>query len=658
MNIKLKQLTLKNFKGIKERTIDFGKITNISAENGLGKTTIFDGFCWLLFGKDSKNVSNFKIQTLDKQGNVLHGLEHSVSATLEIDGVDKILSRTLSENWVKKRGESEEELKGCTANFEVNGVPIKQKEYQEEISNLINEDLFKMVTNPLFFSSMNWQDQRKILMDIIGDLEEETVINYNTKLSPLKSLLTDGIDNFNKRVKASISKLKDQVKSLPYRIDECNNSIVEVDIEALEFQKRSIVSGINSVDEQIADSSKANEEKLKLQDKLYELKDKQRKLQLNAAEEMDKPLIELNSKIQERESQTRKCVSEIEELGKNKDSISKIIERNIKSIDENKASQQELRLQWSNENNHVFEFDMDKSICPTCGREYEIEKIEEIRSNAQGFFDEVKAKKLEAISSQGKELNTEIAELELDIKNRNDKIIEKDKEIQTLNEKIEDIKAELFDLVKEKEQFSNVTEMLIPGVEELEKEIRLTQADIEGFKSADNNLLKTKKVALQGDLDDTNRQLGAKDNNEKMKTRILELMQEEKDLNIKIAELEKQQYLGEEFIRTKVELLEGEINNKFGGIVTFKLFDPQVNGGLKECCEALVDGIPFNNNANTAGQLNAGLTIINTLSQHYNVNAPIFIDNRESVNKIIESDSQIVNLIVSKDKNIKVEVQE
>ena len=658
MEIFLKQLVLKNFKGIKERTIDFGKITNISAENGLGKTTIFDGFCWLLFGKDSKNVSNFKIQTLDKQGNVLHGLEHSVSAILEIDGVDKTLNRTFAENWVKKRGESEKELKGCSTDFEVDGIPVKQKEYQTVISDLINEDLFKMVTNPLFFPSMNWQDQRKILLDIIGDLEEETVINYNTKLSPLRSLLTDGIDNFNKRVKASINKLKDQVKSLPYRIDECNNSIVEVDTEALEFQKRGIIAGINSIDEQIADSSKANEEKLKLQDKLFELKDKQRKLILNAAEELDKPLIELKSKIQGRESQIRKYAIEIEDLEDSKSKLLKTIERNKYHIDETKIEQQELREKWTLENSIMFEFDMNKSACPMCRREYELERVEEIRIDSQSFFDKVKTNKLESISSKGKELGLSLSTFELCIKDRNEQIITIDKEIQTLNEKIEDVKAELFDLVKEKEQFNNVTEISIPGVEELEKEIMLIQADIEGFKSADNNTLKTKKVALQGDLEDTNRQLGAKDNNEKMKVRILELESEEKDLNVKIAELEGQQYLGEEFIRTKVELLEGEINKKFGGIVSFKLFDSQVNGGLKECCEALVNGIPFNNNANTAGCLNAGLTIINTLSQHYNVNAPIFIDNRESVNKIIESKSQIINLKVSTDKLLKVEVQE
>lgn len=51
--IKLKKLILENFKGIKQLKIDFSNVTNIFGDNGVGKTTIFDAFTWLMFGKDS-----------------------------------------------------------------------------------------------------------------------------------------------------------------------------------------------------------------------------------------------------------------------------------------------------------------------------------------------------------------------------------------------------------------------------------------------------------------------------------------------------------------------------------------------------------------------------------------------------------------------------
>ena len=156
MKIKLVKLILKNFKGIKELTINFATLTTILGENATGKSTIFDAFMWVLFGKDSHGRNDFEVQTLDSNNNVIHGLEHSVTVVLNINGTEKTLKRTLKERWVKPNGKAEKELKGCTTDFEVNEIPVKQKEYQVTINEMIDENLFKMITNPLYFPNMNW----------------------------------------------------------------------------------------------------------------------------------------------------------------------------------------------------------------------------------------------------------------------------------------------------------------------------------------------------------------------------------------------------------------------------------------------------------------------------------------------------------------------
>ena len=657
MKILLKRLSLKNFKGIKDLEVNLGKLTTIQGENATGKTTIFDGFLWLLFGKDSQGKSAFEIQPLDNQGNVLHGLETNVTAILDVDGYERTLSRTLSEKWVKQRGQAEAELKGTQTAFEVDGIPTKLKDYQATINNIINEDLFKMVTNPLFFPTMKWQDQRKILLEITDEPEEENIIRYNPSLSPLRDEMQDGIDNFIKRTKASISKLKEQVKSIPFRVDECNNSIVEVDTETLEFQKRSIVGGIEHLEEQIADSSKANEEKLKLQDKLFELKNKQNELANKAVQEAQKPLKDIQNAIAEIESEVRMKaidVTDMEATIKRLQSSSDLLNEEVKV---KKDKQQELRNEWVEVNKRAFNFDENQSICPCCGRPFDTERIEEIKRNAEETFNISKRKSLDLIATEGKKLGDEIAELVKQMSRNTSKITECKCKIAEAEKVIEDRKAKLFDLEKQKESFNNATELVIPGMEEVTKEIALIQADIQAFGVTDNSILKEKKKELQGQLEGINKQLNAKDNNSKLLVRIEELKEEEKELNVKIAELEGRLYLGEEFIRTKVELLEGNINKKFNGAVTFKLFNNQVNGGLSECCEAMVDGVPFSN-VNTAGRINAGLSIIKTLSEHYGVQAPIFIDNRESINNIVEFEGQIINLKVSKNKILKIESEE
>lgn len=657
MNILLKKLSLKNFKGVKELSFDFEKITNITGENGTGKTTIFDGFLWLLFGKDSQGKSAFEVQPLDSQGNVLHGLETNVTAILDVDGYERTFSRTLSEKWVKQRGQAEAELKGTQTTFEVDGIPTKLKDYQATINNIVNEDLFKMVTNPLYFPSIKWQDQRKILLEITGEPEEKNIISYNPSLSPLKDEMQDGIDNFIKRTKASIGKLKDQVKSIPFRIDECNNSIMEVDTETLEFQKKSIVGGIEHLEEQIADSSKANEEKLKLQDKLFELKNKQNEVAIKAAQEAQKPLEGIENKIAETEKEVQVNtlnISGLETCIARLTASSDLLNSEIK---DKKDKQQELRNEWVEVNKRTFSFDENQSICPCCGRPYDMGKIEEIKQNAEETFAISKKKSLDLIADEGKKLGDKIAELVEQVCKNTSEITKYKCKIAEIEKEIEGEKAELFDLEKQKKSFNNATELVVPGMEEIVKEIALVEADIKAFGATDNSILKEKKKELQEQLEGINKQLNAKDNNSKLLARIEELKEEEKALNIKIADLEGRLYLGEEFIRTKVELLESSINEKFGGVVTFKLFNNQVNGGLSECCEAMVDGVPFSN-VNTAGRINAGLSIIKTLSKHYGVQAPIFIDNRESINNIVDFEGQIINLKVGKNKKLKIESEE
>ena len=117
-------------------------------------------------------------------------------------------------------------------------------------------------------------------------------------------------------------------------------------------------------------------------------------------------------------------------------------------------------------------------------------------------------------------------------------------------------------------------------------------------------------------------------------------------------------YLTEEFIRTKVRLLEDRINSKFK-MARFKLFEVQVNGALAETAETMYNGVPYSN-LNNGARINVGLDIIRTLAKHYNLYPPIFIDNRESITELIDvSPQQTISLIVSeKDQKLRVELKE
>src|SRR5690606_571202 len=138
--------------------------------------------------------------------------------------------------------------------------------------------------------------------------------------------------------------------------------------------------------------------------------------------------------------------------------------------------------------------------------------------------------------------------------------------------------------------------------------------------------------------------------------RIEELREQEKVLAVEFERLERELFLLDEFTRAKVDLLENRINSKFR-LARFKLFKEQLNGGLEETCEVMVEGVPYNS-LNNAARHNVGLDIIATLSEHYGIAAPIFLDNAESITRPLETPGQQIRLIVSaNDKTLRVEFE-
>ncbi|NFD31011.1 acyl-CoA dehydrogenase [Clostridium botulinum] len=640
-SIFLRNLSLKNFKGIKDLTIDFGKVTNIFGENGTGKTTIQDSFTFLLFDKDSKDSTKFDVQPLDENNNPIHNLETVIEATLDIDGKEVVLKRVYKEKYNKVRGTAKTEFKGYESKYYVNEVPKKVTEYKNFISGLLDEKLFKLITNPSYFPSLPWKDRRSIITEIVGDLDNKVVLDFKKDLEPLKMYLKDkSLNDFVKANRSKINQLKKDRMQIPSRIDEVNNSIQEFDFDGLDIQRRGVVAGIKNTDEQLLDKSKSNEGLFKLKASLIEKKQELTEAEYKFKANANKPKMEVEGKIRSTEINIRHLNMTIDELKGE-------VKRNQHHIDNTLLKRSNLLRAYNEIKDSKFEFNEENCICPTCKRKFETNDIEAKREELEGNFNSDKAERLKGNIAEGKSNSTKIEEL----KSKN----------ESLNKKIEDEKNMLVTAKKSLDTLQDKLNSFKTDIEEpeeikyIKQEIYNIQSQIQSYKKEDVTELNNKKEELQGQLRELDKQLAHKEVNEKAKERIRELEEKEIKLSEKIAELEGLEILSEEFIRTKVELLEEKVNSKFK-YVKFKMFKNQINGGLEECCEPCINGVPYSSNLNSAAKINAGLDIINTLCNHYNINAPIFIDNRESTNKIIDVDSQVINLIVSKDKKMKVEV--
>src|SRR5690625_3291157 len=408
--IKLLNMRLINFKGIKDLEIDFnGDDTRIYGENGTGKTTVFDAFVWLLFNKDSNNNSNFDIKTLDNDGNVIHRLDHEVEATLLIDGKETTLKKVYKEKWTRHRSAIEETFSGHTTDYYINGVPSKKKEYDEFIKTIVDEDIFQLLTNPSYFNKvLHWTKRRELLLEVAGDITDEDVIASNKDLEELSDLLKDhNIDDLKKIIAAKRSEVNKAIEEIPTRIDEIHRNLpdtsnldrekIEANIDKLsaeiekqenEIQKIRLGAATNDLKRQVSD----------LELKIAKVKNSHEQNEQNE-------LFKLKARLQEEESNQNIMRNELKSLNQQKKSNEERIKDFEKQMDE-------LRKEYVEEN--AKEFDHEANCkCTTCEQELSQEQVTEIATK----FNVDKSNKLEEINKRGIRLKEQAEELNQTTKN-------------------------------------------------------------------------------------------------------------------------------------------------------------------------------------------------------------------------------------------------
>ncbi|MFP3153604.1 AAA family ATPase [Lachnospiraceae bacterium ZAX-1] len=632
MEIILKSISVQNFKGLNDKTFKFGDPTSyFVGSNGIGKTTIFDAFCWVLFGKNSTGVEKFEVRPLNPDGTKKDYVDIVVELILSIDDKDVSLRKTQKQNWVTKKGEEEKKLGGNINLFEINEIPKSETEFKSFLEQMAEESVLKNVTSSTAFVSLPWKEQRKFLFSLASDVPDKELAESIGGFGEIREMLEDGtIEEIEKREKARLKKYNDKLHDIPVRIDEKRKSIKEVDFEKKEKELEWLNNHLKKVRDRIADTSKAYEAREKERKYFYSLK---RKLSDIEEEERGKIAKEINAV----KFKAQSIDLEIQSKNKFKSSLLENHNRISAEIEASEKRRENLLKEFHDEAGK--EFDESKNFCPTCGKEFE----EEIKSSMIETFRESKKEIVEEVQRKGKKQKELIEGLTKEL-------VENTVELAELNDSIADLEA------KKEEAKSKVLDA--SGAEEKDidfsknKEHQNIKAEILDYESRvekeeDTGIL----VTLRDDEKETiermgivNKVLFEKIGISEAKERIKELEEEKQDIAQKKADCQRTLDLIEAFIKTKLSTLEGSINDRFK-LVNWKLFESQINGGMKEICECTVEGVPYHG-VNGANRVNAGLDIINILSATYGVKAPIFIDNRESVTDIMEMDTQIINLIV------------
>lgn len=675
----LKRLTLTNFKGLRNVAIDFnGSVTTISGKNGTGKTTVIDGFNWLLFGKDSEGNSDtkFGIKTNDKSGAFIPHLEHEVTGTFEVTDTEtgetetRIYRRVLVEDWKEEvnqeTGESREYLKGHHSNYYYNEMPLKTKtEFDRLVTELIPEAVFRVITNPAYFLTQHWQSQRDMLLQMAGEITDEQIIASDPKFNKLLELLQGKtLEGYQAKIKEDRAKLEADLQKIPTRIDEVmRNTPQELDFTALEEQLSKLNEEFDTIDRAMTSKAEANrqayEEKSRIQQQINGLRLKQQNVLFAAQQKAREEAQETNRAHDD-------AVREISSINFTEKRVETTYqaetrrlhgekERAEQLIAEYTKKQDETRNKWFSINGEEFK-DGESLICPLfkhgCADTAALQQYNSDQIAAREKFYADKEDRLNAITKEGQQLGEQI-------KAQQEEAFRLSGEITKLNEKheadIADIKAQREAAVAKRDAnpLTNPREVKgedVPEWVELQKQTDQLNTKLqEGSDQQQDNTteLRQQRAEVQAKIDATKADLQKREQIQQSQKRISELNEQKKELQKAKAQIQQKEDLVADFERAKMDEVERRVNAMFH-YVQFKMYRQQIEDEKQVAdCVCYIDGVRYADK-NAAWKVNAGLDVVNTLCSFYKVNAPIFIDNAEGVNEFIPVTSQLIKLEVTK----------
>lgn len=631
----LRKISLLNFKGIRSLDVYFNEqgATTVRGRNHSGKTTLFDAFTWLLFGKDSQDNKKFYLRTLDEDGKVIPKIPHEVSCILSIDGEEVTLRRRFVEKWVKKKGALEEEYQGNEEERYYNDVPCKKLEYDAKIEEICPERIFKYITNPLHFCTQKTDDQRKLLFKMAGDIKDEDIARGNKAFEELISSLSGkSLEEYQREIAVKKKRVKEDIRDIPARVDEIErNKPAEEDWDAIRAEIAAKQSRMEELEQLIASEASGMPNKGNRYAPLFELSELEK--QLSARES------ELRTKFYDEENRIRERLCKFEsemsakraELNAKNNSIATYKGLLARFEDDRKK----LLAEWKEIKSRELVFSDDEFVCPTCHRPFDDADVEAKKQELTENFNRKNAADIEDNMKRGKAVKAQIDEYTKQLVELEREYVKIDMEIKKAVPPVSVNPYADQDVTKDME-YSRIA-----------AEIEKKKAEMDAIVKAEPttaDLYKREKTNLLVEVTMLNRRLAVLDQIKGLEARKEELENNLRKQSAELAQLEGIEYIIQQFLKAKVEAIEEHVNGLFR-YVKFKLFDTQINGQEVETCECMLNNTPYAG-LSLSERVNSGLDVINAICRHVGLTAPIIIDNRESISSIIDTESQVINLMV------------
>lgn len=651
MRLSLDRMTIENFKGIRSLVVDFdSEETRIFGRNASGKTTLVDAFCWVLFNKDSHGNSPgtdaFQEKPLDDDGQQIHNIDTSVELGCKLDGSPFVLKRVQRENWTKRRGTTEAVYSGNVSTYWINGVEVKLADFKQRIALIANEEVFRLIGSLAAFNALDWKKRRQMLIDL-SDCNVDSELMQRAEYSKIAyecGQRNVSVDDLRKIMADQRKRINKQLEILPARIDEAGRAIASIsprEKQDAEYAVKECGEDIARINAQIASITSADGAAL-LTAQLLDVEQEIVRISTSIRSQHAEERYKLASQYNSANESIRRINLQIHAVEKR---IEATNARLLAVTDERTV----LRAKYEEWYKRKF-VPSAETVCPTCGQPIPEDKVQEANEKARTAFLQDRAEHLLKIKAEG---------------------TEKSKEVDSLSELIEEYKEAVAGYRKELDEvqsvFDKASEALQnhpeapdfdsnPDLAELQKKadsLRAKKTSPDGSIAA----LEERKAELNGRLKRAQAVLATVEAGKAAEERVKELERELRDQGDMLADAERTLDLLDRFVMDRCSMLEESINSHFP-TVRWKLFDKQINGGIADTCICMIQcdsGLVTYDSANTAARINADIEIVNVLSEKFDVQLPLFVDNAERVNRLADTDSQLITLAVSTDEELRVE---
>ncbi len=634
MKIELVFMEIRNFKGIQSLDIEFSHRMQIYGRNGRCKSSILDAYQWCLFGKNSSGASVFSVSPLNEDGTKKPYHDVDVMCRMLVDGVTKEFRR----RWVEKRSKRDNTLKGYEGVYYLNDAPVKEAEYSQAIAEICNrEELFKLISATGTFNRMKDDAKRRVLAGMANVASD---IELAAEFPNLLKALQDGktVEQYKADVKDKKNRAEVQKSQYPIRLKENADSrpVVPDNIDEIRLQAEQLDKEIKGYERRLTTGRRDDTAIHELKKQIAECDEDIAEIKKSSARQLKDKRDRLQNDADVKRERMKKVTVEIE-------TAKLVLNKYNQKLSQHTESLESIKKDWKEVNESVVDTTVD-TVCPTCGKPFSQFDIDTRKNEIIRAFNADKLKRLGEINNRGKSEQEFINGIRDSIKDKEDEKKKFEDELAELGKDIMSIERSIAELP--------TLDLLLSASMEYQKlsdKVGCLRARLNGLTQPTDNELSVveKKKEVEVKLAGLNAELSKLDEIKRLDERKEELLEKQKDIAQVVANYERLEDEIRDFSMKKIDLIEQSISSKFR-LVKFKMFEYNLsNDGVRDVCICMVNGVPYQD-LNTAMQYNADIDIINALSAHYGIIAPVFIDRAESINDIEDTESQRIDLYVTK----------